>query len=64
MRFSTAALGAMTVLSGLAAAIDVIEIQDRHFVNSKTGKPFFVSSTVFINTIIGIIYYYLLFLDC
>lgn len=43
MRFSTAAITAVSVLSGLAAAIDIINIEDRHFVNSKTGKPFFVS---------------------
>lgn len=44
MRFSTAAIAAVSVLSGLATAIDIIDIQDRHFVNTKTQKPFFVSS--------------------
>lgn len=44
MRFSTTAIAAISVLSGLATAIDIINIQDRHFINSKTQKPFFVSS--------------------
>lgn len=31
-----------TLAASVASAIDIIEIKDRHFVNSKTGEPFFM----------------------
>lgn len=44
MRFTTSVLGA--VVGGVAAvsALNQIAIKDRHFVDSKTGEPFFVSA--------------------
>ncbi|KAL7272053.1 Glycolipid anchored surface protein 4 precursor [Rhizina undulata] len=43
MKFTTTtALAALSVFGSLVTAIDTIEIKDRHFVNSKTGDPFFI----------------------
>jgi 1,3-beta-glucanosyltransferase GAS4 len=42
MRLTTAAIGAIGLLGGMATAINIIEIKDRHFIDSTTGKEFFV----------------------
>ena len=44
MRFSVAAVWASMAVS-LVCAIDTIEVKGRHFYNSATNKPFFVSET-------------------
>jgi len=42
MRLTTAAIGAIGLLGGMATAINIIEIKDRHFIDSTTGKEFFI----------------------
>ncbi|CUS14719.1 unnamed protein product [Tuber aestivum] len=42
MRFTVAALGALGFLGSVATAINTIELKGRHFVDSVTGKEFFI----------------------
>ena len=55
MRFTAVALAAAMSV-GVVSAIDLISIKGRHFYNSVSGDPFFVSSLAVFFYVVGCLF--------